>query len=399
MVENTFLLRLDSEETRNATVEVPLVVQPYVEQASVLAIMNNFNSDSIIRIKEIQCNELIGRTTTALTAINLYRITALTGGDTITPTKYDSNATSLPSQVSIVKYPLTVTTTGSYLRNLISYSGLSATTALLWHSGIRGRSRFGNGGFDLNTWYSNHDSNVQTFVLREGEGLAFKSNLTAPQNFMYELLIHFSNGTDTFCISEILNMQSTTEMFAMVNGSGSGVVLYVSRIEMRQVKTGEMPFFSIESCSEIYNGTTLTPFAFDSTTPAIDSLVEFRRNSIVRQGNTDCNFSRNARAGGDLVPFRRMVQPSFGKGVGLASGVLQLRPISNRWHDIDKKNNIGEIVLREGEGLCILQRTNFSGIGRYEFVVIFTILDNGSAPSGVFPIIGGSHIIQLTGEE
>jgi hypothetical protein len=383
MVENTHILSLRSEDLI-PTVENILTNPnvPYIEQNAFMGIMNNYGSDSVMKIKEIQINEIIGRTTTALTAIDLWRISAVVSGETITPIKYDSSSANLPSQVSIVKYPNSVTTSGSYLRRLISLTGLSATAALMRHTGLRGPGGLRSSGMNLNHVISSFDANTQVQTLREGQGIAIKSNLTAPMNYAVELLVHFSDGTNTYCVSEIINIQSATELFALLNGSGSGVVLYVSRLEMRLIRTSDIiRDFNIETCSKIYNGTTLTPLSMDSNNPAIPATVQFRQNCVVRQANIDAIDGRNARAGGDMVSFRRMVQPSFGVGVALANGALTLRPRSNKTFGIDKINNIGEIVLREGEGLCLLQKVNYAIWGNYEFIITFTI-ETSSIPAG-----------------
>jgi hypothetical protein len=120
----------------------------------------------------------------------------------------------------------------------------------------------------------------------------------------------------------------------------------------------------------------------DSANSAIDSLVEFKSNCVIRQGNLDANQGRNARAGGDFIPFRRLVQPAYGKGVALANGLLTVRPQQNKALNIDCVNDCGEIVLREGEGLAVLQSVSMGGWGNYEFVVLFNIEDNGGAVVG-----------------
>jgi hypothetical protein len=352
----------------------------YFEQNAIVGIMNNYGSDSIVRIKEIQINELIARTTTALTNLNLYLTTAVVSGQTVTITPFDSS-TSIPSQVSAVKYPASVTTTGGILRNILPLTGLSMTGALGAHQGFRGSLK--SGGLNLNSRISGYNSETQNLTLREGQGIVLRTSLTAPQNYPMELIVQFSDGTNTFIVSEVVNHQSVTELFSLFNGVGSGVVLQIARIELRQLRTADLyRVFSIESCSEIYDGKTISVNSMDSSFSAIDSLVEFKQNCTIRQGNVDANQGRNARAGGDFLPWRKLVEPAFGVGVALASGLLTLRPRINKAISIDRTNNVGEIVLREGEGLALLQRNYFAGWGNYEINVLFTIEDNGGAVVG-----------------
>lgn len=372
---NTYALNILGEYTVPTTETILSTVNtPYIEQAAVLGIMNNYGSDSIVRIREISINEVIGRTTTALTNLDLWRITALSGGTVIQTTKADSNATTLPSQVSVVKYP-TVTTTGSYLRRVPTLTGFSPTTAMMWHHSVDGGSRIS--GLGLGRMFSSGDSEAQKIILREGEGISLRTTLTSPQNYRVEINVQFSDGTNDHIVNEMLNIGSGTEVFGILNGSGSGIVISISKVEMRLLRTTEIPIFSIETFSDMNDGVTVTPIAMDSTSPVIDSLVEFKQNASVVQGNVDAQVGRNAKQGGDMIPFRRLVEPVFGKGVGLASGALQLRPINNKPFCIDGANNTGEIVLREGQGLGIFQRVNYSGMGNYEFNILFTVEDNG----------------------
>lgn len=376
---NTYALNISTQDIV-PTVESLLTTTPYLEHASILGIMNNKGSDSIIRIREIQVNEVIGRTTTATTNLDLWRITALTGGESVTAIPHDSTATALPSQVSLIKYPGTVTTSGSYFRRKPTIYGLSPTVAMMWHYGVDGGSRIS--GLGLGRVFSSGDAESQQIVLREGYGIALRTNLVCPQNYSLELTVHFSDGTNTFCVNEILNVQSATELFGILNGSGSGVVISIQKVEMRLIRTADIPFFTLESFSQMYGGTSVTPISFDSTNPAIDSLVSFKRNASVLQGNTNTMLGRNTKGGGDITPFRRLVEPTFGKGVALASGALQLRSITNKPFSIDTQNDTGEIVLREGEGLGLFQRANYSGMGNYEFNILFTVEDNGGATGG-----------------
>lgn len=343
----------------------------YFEQNAVIGIMNNYGSDTIVRIKELHINELIARTTTALTNINLYRTTAVVGGESVAITQFDSS-TSLPAAVSAVKYPSSVTTTGDVLKQILPLTGLSLTGTLAAHQGFGASMKAG--GLNLNTWYSGFNSETQNIVLREGQGIVLRTTYTSPQNYPMELIVHLSDGTNTFIVSEVVNHQSATELFSLFNGVGSGVILNIARIELRQIRTVDLyRVFSLESCSEIYDGKTIPVNSMDSSFSAIDSLVEFKQNCTVRQGNVDAQHGRNARAGGDFIPWRRIVEPAYGVGVGLAS--TSIKPRMN-------KTFAGEIVLREGEGLALIQRNYFSGWGNYEINILFTIEDNGGVVSG-----------------
>jgi hypothetical protein len=345
---------------------------PYIEQGAHLAIMNNYGSDSVVYVKDIQINERIGLSTTALTNLNVQFISAHTGEVTITPNKYDSNYANLPSQVVIYRNPNSVSTTGAILRRDLSIGGLNAATALL---GMFGTNGSGISNTSFNHSYQCFDSGNQPYTLREGQGLAIMTSLISPMNYPLEVVINFHDGTNYYSVNEVINVQCATELFSMLNGSGSGVVLYVTRIQMRLIKQADiMRMFTIRTCVNACCGDLITPLSADSSNTALDSLVNVRGNCIVTLASADAKIGVNKNAGGSM-PVRRIIKPSFGKGVDLANGILQVLALQNR-------DFVGEIVLREGEGLCVIQDQSASSFGQYSINVIFTVLDNGTAVAG-----------------
>lgn len=383
-LENTFVLNLRSDAMLATNDPVPtLNSAPYSEFGAVLGIMNGHGSDTIVKIKSVKINELIGRSGTALTFMDIRRISAYAGGESVSIKKFNSSA-SLPVQVTAVINPGSVTTTESYLRRAITQTGLTPATALLGHYGLRG-AVCGAGGLNLNHSYCCTDSDNQRYVLREGEGIAILSNKTAPANFPIEIIIHFSDGTNSYCINEDVDINATNEVCALINGSGSGVILYVDRIEWRHLKTVDLfKSLSFESCCEIYGGNTITPISMDSANAAINSLVQFKARCAVLQSTSgDVMKGRNAKFGNDVTPWRRLALPVFGIGVALASGLLRMDGASpTKCFDYNLVGGYGEIVLREGEGFCILQRTNFSGWGPHGINITFTIEDTSTPESG-----------------
>lgn len=381
-IEQSYILRLE-DENNFSSYDLPVQSSPYIEQAATMAIMNNYGSDCIIRVKNLQISELIARTTTAITYLDLYRITGVIGGESIDILAHDS-ATSLPSQVSAVKYPRSVTTTGNYLRRILSQTGNNMTTTLLNHYSLAGKSTGNSGGLNLNHTYSGFNSSVQRYVLREGEGISIKTSLTAPQNYPMQLVVTFSDGTNTFLVRDLITIRSSEEFFSLYNGVGSGTILYVTRIELRHINTADvMKIFSIESCSYVYDGTDISLIKKDSANLNPDSKLSFKANCVVRQANLGGRDGRNQTWGTDMTPWRRLAVPAFGTGANLANGLLTLRPKVHHTSTDNREDiaGISQIVLREGEGLCIINKT-FSYFGRYSITALITIEDNGGVVSG-----------------
>lgn len=378
--EQTYILRFEDENNLSSN-ETTLQSSPYIEQAATLAIMNNYGSDCIVRVKNIQISELVGLTTTSMIFLNMDRTTGVVGGETIPILPHDSN-TSLPSQVSAVKYPRSVTTTGSYLRRLISQYGNSMTTAFGNHYTLRGSK--GSGGLNLNHLFTSNNSSIQDYVLREGQGIAIRNSLTSCQNYAMQLVVTLSDGTNTYVVRDLITLRSSEELFSLYNGVGSGVTLYISRIELRHVNTVDnMKLFSVEACSYVYDGTDISLIKKDSANLNPNSKLAFKSSCVVRQANLSAKDGRNKVWGTDTTPWRRLAVPAFGTGVNLANGLLTIRPKVHHTSTDNREDlaGISQVVLREGEGLCIINKT-FSYFGRYSITALITIEDNSTAPTG-----------------
>lgn len=361
----------------------------YIDHGAIMALFNDFDSDSVVRIKRVEVNEIVARTTTLPTKLTMQRLTALSGGDSVTPIKMDSNSASLPSQVSVVKNAGSITTTGAQYRDQLGYQNLSATVAMRHLAApLFGASYSHLSGGKLNRGliYSVHDANVQGIVLREGQGISLSTSSTAMQNYPLEISFHLSNGTDCYLVREVINASANPSLLAVLNGSGSGVVLTLGRIQVTQVKTDDiLPMFTLETVSGIYDGADVTPIKMDTANTTVPSGVKIRKNCTVQQVNSDASVGGRKKTTGDNAVRRRAVAP-FGVSAGLAAAW----PLYNRRQAIFDFSSVadsdGGLVMREGQGIALLQRPNASAWGNYEVLIYFT---NVYSPgSGVYPAVG-----------
>lgn len=344
---------------------------PYLDHVAALAIFNKTSSNKILRIKAVAVNNIASVTVTATSTIVATRITALTGGDAITPISLDSNNAALPSQVSCVTEPATVTTTGSSLLRVNSLPALSTTQALGFMASSRGsHHRLGSGQL-----YQHRDptNDSQMITLREGEGIALSpesSNCNYPHGRFVSFWVRNSSSGACYIYSAKVST-SNLPLMALLNGSGSGVVLQVFNIEwtefgenlIRQISLEGIDSADLSTCGE-----ALTPVSLDSTNSLSGSILVYKNASVKTGGANDGAMI--------VIPQRkRIVGPSPSTGPGLTTNI----PVSITPNYIFKSSAPDyDIILREGKGIGVFLR-NPGNIGRFDLNVTFVQEDVSGA--------------------
>lgn len=370
---DTFLARTILSPTAPTVETLVYPGAAYIEHGCLLGVYNSFGSNRLLTVKCIDVTEQLGRSGTAQVRTLLTRTTAQSGGEPISATKMDSASASIPSQVQMAKYPV-ITVTGSPFREINAMDGNIPTTALMGL--LVANAATGAGGLGIAD-YTAMDANVQGMVLREGQGFAITTNLTAPSPFAVEFRIALLVGTEMHQISEVIPISSHAAVIGIHNGVGSGVVITIVRCVMRQIRTSDLlRLVTIERISGLYGGTDITPVAMDSASTGLSPGVLVRQDGSATQANLDSNMGAQKKAGGDQ-PFRRLALPYFGIHPQLASLNLWAKQRA-----FDSMQTIGDVVLREGEGLGVFQRVNACGRGDYEVMMGFTATVTGSSGGG-----------------
>lgn len=373
---DTFLARTIVSPTAPTVETLVYPGAAYLEHGCLLGLFNSFGSDRLLTVKCIDINEQLGRSTTAQVRCEFYRTTAQTDGEVVTPSRFDSNAAPLPAQVLVSKYPASVTTSGSAWRSINLLDSNIPTTALL------GMNAVNNGGGGCcttglsQTRFETRDADVQGMILREGQGFCITTGLTSPSTFAMEVRVFFNVGSNTYLVSEVIPQSSHAPLFGLFNGSGSGVVITLARVEIRQTRTSDLlRLVTVERISGLYGGTALTPVPMDSMATALSSGVLLQVDGSATQANLDSNMGAQKKAGGDK-PLRRLALPYFGVHPQLAS-----LNIWSKQRVCDSMQTLGDIVLREGEGIGVFQRANACGRGEYEIMIGFNATVTAT-PSG-----------------
>lgn len=376
----TFTLQKLSEGMEWSQEMSPVVMvaeHPYLDHIAALAVFNVTGSGKVVKIKEVCINPVssINIASTILGGAIVQKITALTGGETVAPTKLDSNNATLPAQVSTVKYPSATTLTGSPILRVALFPTFNVTRVLSAMASASGsHSRIGPG--QLLRWGDATTSQTQKITLREGEGIVLGmngGNNALPIEYNVALWIRNQSSGACYQIRERV-FSSELGMLAVLNGSGSGVILEIFNIELIEAGTDDMASFTVEGIdlADISNGENVTPVSHDSTN-TLPADIRCIRNAHVKSAG----FNEGVKI---AIPQRRRVAM-----VTYQQGGVATPPVSILKNPLFRAQEGYEMVLREGKGIGIFKRTT-GGVGRFDIAITFTI--DGALGSVVFPAVG-----------
>jgi hypothetical protein len=213
-------------------------------------------------------------------SLSIKRITAISGGDTVTPIKVDTGDASLPSQVFVVNDPDSVTATDVFRRiaDAPAYSNTIANTQ--FSSRTYGGSMMTHQKSHMaDIWRGGESADVEPIILREGEGIGIFQDSYGSQHSMQTAAVvtNISTGATYICRSTDLSTDRRLDeaTFAIFNGSGSGVVLavrlWVLPMDGDAVLTPALRLCRISGIAQ--GGDTVTPILPDTSKTAPSALV------------------------------------------------------------------------------------------------------------------------------
>lgn len=359
---------------------------PYFELPVVLGVFNKQGSGKRVRLRLFNTRSMT--TAQSLTAmVNIQRITAASqpsfGADPVQPLKIDSANANLPSQVECLYAPRTVTVASNsqYRRVMVQPQQNFARVLGTFIAQGQGDSRSGN---DSGEFYAGRDADTQLIVLREGEGIALDyvgTNAMAIHAFSVTLVVRNASTGATYRFNQVVEprIADLGAVLSLMNGSGSGVVLEVKRIQIREVGTDEEPQVAYERIEYLDAGANQPDLAaHDSATP-LDSNIIVRRNAYaIRAG-----FGSGALIS---VPMMRRVQlteaPWFAGAAGLG-GLVRRGPFVPDF----RFNDDSAIVLEEGQGIG-LRKINPSAKCSHEVQLMFEVITPPGGGGGTYPPVG-----------
>ena len=347
---------------------------PYFTQASPLAIFNEQGSGNKIRVKLLNLRPLSG--TNALTSlIAIQKISAYSGGVSLTPFKFDSANNDLPSQVVCNTDPATVTlTANTKMKRSMTLCEQNPTRALATLCACANgdaRSGMDSGEFIRLTG----DAAVTGYILRENEGLAIVYESNSPSHG-YVINIRMKNMSTNQCyrydyVIEPRYMSGVCPLI-LFNGSGSGIVLEVEKIQIREIGSDEIVLADYSVIDGIMGSECMgeTPcYIMADSSDTLPTGVLIKKNCVT------------ARAGskiGALITSpaqRRLVLSEAPYGVAISGGLQVARRGS---FSPDMLNS--DILLEEGCGIGVFLRNGGSQVF-YEFTAILNV-EIPDTPSG-----------------
>jgi len=354
---------------------------PYPEHIAPIAIFNGQGSGVKLNLKLLNCRPNT-MAQALVSTLEFRKITAITGGTPVYPVKHDSADADMPSQVVSVFAPLSVTGT-TPLRRAFICSGASFTRPLAnLTSMLNGDSRT---GFDSGEFVKmTGEPELQKHTLNEGEGIAITFTANGP-TFAFGLSVMVRDRATNQCyrFNDMVEprFMSGETAWALLNGAGSGVVLEVLRIQIRELGTDEIPFISYEPIDGIaFDGEDAVYVMADSA-DTLPTNVFIKKNSVtMRAGSKYGGFM-------SLPAMRRVTlgEPPFGPGIAGGPQIARRGLFSP---DMDTRGS-APITLSEGQGIALFIR-NASAQLYHEFtatVDIETTEGGGTAEATSFGFV------------
>jgi hypothetical protein len=359
---------------------------PYFELPVALGVFNRKGSGKKVKVKLFNTRAMT--TAQSLVAVlNVQRITAASdpsfGPDvgTVTPFKLDSANADLPSQVQCLYAPRSVTVVAnSQYRRVMVQPQLNFARVLgyLIAQG-QGDARSGN---DSGEFYADRDADTQMIVLNAGEGIAFDyvgSNAMAIHAYSITMVVRNPATNETYRFSRVIEprIADSGAVLSLMNGAGSGVVLHIKRIQIREVGTDEEPQVSYEAIEYLDEGAAMPDMSpMDSADPLASGIIVRTNANAVRAG---------AKFGGLIsIPAMRRIQltesPWFAGSTGLGGLTRRGKYVPDMQFGTESA-----IVLSEGQGIGI-RKINPSARCSHEVQLLFEVEDVGAG--GTYPAVG-----------
>ena len=278
--------------------------------------------------------------------------------------------------MSIVRTPASVTLTNQTMKPLLVspyQNHLRALGQIACRSGSHhrtlGTSRFFN-------WNDASTSEYQKITLREGQGLTFNPTNA---NYNVELMFAFWVRVVATGACHIVSVPVSCNQrppLAILNGSGSGIVLEVFNIEVYEYGTDLLPLITLEGIdgADIQAvGEVITPVSFDSANSLNANIKTYKNARVKTQGATSGAFIA-------ITQRLRHIGFTYLNGVGVGTALRQQKGNVI----FQSKHDDTDLILQEGRGIAIMQR-NSGKASHQEVTIVFLEEDSGA---GVFPVEG-----------
>lgn len=338
------------------------------------ALFNTTGSNSLIKIREVSVTPLNYQGVT-LNTVNFSLITAHGEGDTVTPFKLSSNNESFPSTIEIRTNVQRITAgTGSLARTMLQQTSLLGVTV---------GYPFAKKNI-LSKWGDATTAETQKLSLRNGEGFAI-TEPNYPNTYSFPCIINATiRLSDTGSCYQVTGFAqaNTPALFTILNNGYTAGQVEILNISIDAVRGGTsvastadiIPYHALallEGYNDVVNGEVITPKKIDSTN-TLNSYIKLYKNLDVGYF-----FARTGNLATNAVMFRTMPQSSR-----IAT------PMFTPWKQVvfHSSGSENDIVIREGNGIALLQPDAGAYGSSYQIDVIFT--QESVTASAVYPSVG-----------
>lgn len=346
------------------------------ERVAAITLYNGVGSNAVIKLKRLGVqnngvgNSLLG------SVWSVQDITAMSGGYSLSIIPHDTAAAAVPAQVTAACQP-TITAGYSTFRRSIDIPLQVCQNFPFYYTSFASGEFQGANDIDstkiISTGYLDKGQ-TQAIKLPAGTGIALTNSSATPFTYLYSLLVMFRIGTDTYRICSPVHsaINTTSTLFALMNGAGSGVDVEVLKICLKEIGSAEPAVWVVARVEgDNFSGNEITPIGLDSANSLPSQIKIYREQKVQLAGQRNGAIIPN--------PYFRKLQ-TYGLGTSLALTVLDFSCL--RLPQINIPNS--EIVLREGEALSIFKGSS-SGVGLDQFELMFNV--ETEAPAGG----GGEH--------
>lgn len=353
--------------------ELPATVitgHPYLNDVSAVGIFNGSTTHAL-RVKHLSCRAISAEQNTSARA-ELVRITAASGGDTLTPFKVDSANPDLPAQVVVRERPESATVVAnSVLRSIMVIPWANYTRALgTWIARTNGDSHSKNDSSEV----AAHGRGVDTqgYRINEGEGLLWRRATTSPPHcYTISVLMRDVATGETYRINHLaLPDGGTGNLLSIMNGAGSGIVLSITRVQIREIGTDETAVIDYCLLDGLDPGAADAAYVYDGSLP---SGVLVKRDALGARAGTKwgavISMPKNRVLG--------LTEPPYGVAVSGGPQIVRRGKLS---HDYIAGTD-NAIVLRPGMGIGAVLR-NASALINHEFNATIEVEDLAPAAGG-----------------
>ena len=211
--------------------------------------------------------------------MSIRRITALSGGDSVTPIRMDTADAALPAQVLVRSDPDSVTATDTFRR----IADAPAYSLTIVNSQFSARTYGGSMMSHQKSHFADifrggESADVEPIILREGQGIGLFQDSYGTQHSMQTAVVVTNTATGATYVCRSTDLSTDRRLdeanFAIFNGTGSGVTLavrlWVLPMDGEAVMTPPLRLCRIAGLA--LGGDTVTPILPDTSKSAPAAL-------------------------------------------------------------------------------------------------------------------------------